>query len=440
MLRLIACSLLLLASPAAAQTAPPAPPAPQIVADPSLEARAKDVVAILAGKGDYDAIFSAAFRAQVPKAQFDAVTAQLTAASGKVTGVEKLTPVSPYGGTMLIGFERGIATMQIAVDPAEPHQITGLRVTGMTAREASLDAIAGSLAALPGTTGFALVRLDGARPGTMIAHEADRPFAIGSAFKLVILAELVRGVTAGERHWDDLVTLDGAPLPGGFYADKPAGTKATLREIAERMISVSDNSATDILLATLGRTRVEAMLPVVGFTAAARDRPFMATLEGFKLKSVEGGALGARYLALDEKGRRAMLDGEVRNVPISAIRGDLFAAGKPIAIDTLEWFASPQDLARVMDWLRRHTETGPTAEARTILAKNPGIDPAAATAWSYVGFKGGSEPGVINMTFLLQAKHGGWYALTGSWNNNAAAVDEGRFAALMRRAVELAVG
>jgi hypothetical protein len=438
MLRLIACSLLLLASPAAAQTAPTTPPAPQVVADPSLEARAKDVVAILAGKGNYDAIFSAAFRAQVPKAQFDAVTAQLTAASGKVTGVEKLTPVCPYGGTMLIGFERGIATMQIAVDPTEPHQITGLRVTGMTAREASLDAITGSLAALPGTTGFALVRLDGARPGTMIAHEADRSFAIGSAFKLVILAELVRGVTAGERHWDDVVTLDGAPLPGGSYADKPAGTKATLREIAERMISVSDNSATDILLATLGRDRIEAMLPVVGFRTAARDRPFMATLEAFKLKSVEG--LGARYLALDEKGRRAMLDGEVRNVPISAIRGDLFAMGKPVAIDTLEWFASPQDLARAMDWLRRNTEEGPAAEARAILGKNSGIGPVAAGAWNYVGFKGGSEPGVISMTFLLQARNGGWYALSGSWNDSAAAVDEGRFVGLMRRAVELAAG
>jgi beta-lactamase class A len=409
-----------------------------VVADPSLEARAKDVVAILAGKGDYDAIFSAAFRAQVPKAQFDAVTAQLTAASGKVTGVEKLTPVSSYGGTMLIGFERGIATMQIAVDPTEPHQITGLRVTGMTAREASLDAITGSLAALPGTTGFALVRLDGARPGTMIAHEADRSFAIGSAFKLVILAELVRGVTAGERHWDDVVTLDGAPLPGGSYADKPAGTKATLREIAERMISVSDNSATDILLATLGRDRIEAMLPVVGFRTAARDRPFMATLEAFKLKSVEG--LGARYLALDEKGRRAMLDGEVRNVPISAIRGDLFAMGKPVAIDTLEWFASPQDLARAMDWLRRNTEEGPAAEARAILGKNSGIGPVAAGAWNYVGFKGGSEPGVISMTFLLQARNGGWYALSGSWNDSVAAVDEGRFVGLMRRAVELAAG
>lgn len=438
MRRLIACSLPLafLATTASAQTASPAQAVAATPA-PALGTRAGDVATILAGKGDYDAVFAPTFREKVSKAQFDTVTAQLTASAGAVTGIEKLTPATPWSGTLLVGFERGVATMQIAVDPADPHQVIGLRVTGMAAREASLAAIVDTLASLPGTSGFTFVRLDGAKPGTLLAHEADRPFAIGSAFKLVILAELVRGVNAGERHWDDAVTLDGGPLPGGFYTDKPAGTKATLRDLAERMISVSDNSATDILLATLGREKVEAMLPVVGIKAAPRNRPFLATLEAFKLKAVEAGALGTRYAALDEKARRAMLAGEVRAAPISAIRADLFAAGKPIMIDTIEWFASPLDLARAMDWLRRNTETGPGADARTILAKNSGVGPAAA-GWRYVGYKGGSEPGVMNMTFLLQAKDGGWYALTGSWNNTAAAVDESRFAALMGRAVELA--
>jgi hypothetical protein len=129
--RALATALLLIMTPAAAQTVPSAT---TVVADPAMEARAKDVVAILGGKGDYDAVFTAAFRTAVPKDQFDTVTAQLVAASGPVTGVEKLTPVTPLSGTLLIGFERGIATMQIALDPAAPHQIAGLRVTGVTAR------------------------------------------------------------------------------------------------------------------------------------------------------------------------------------------------------------------------------------------------------------------------------------------------------------------
>jgi len=441
---LSACALplFLIASAATAQTtAPTSPPtasATPIVASKALQDRAKEVVALLGGKGDYDAIFAPAFREKVPKATFDAVTARLSGGGGAVTGIEQLIADTPDRGTLLVGYARGIATMRIEVEAAEPHQVVGLLVTGMAAREASLDAILAALATLPGTTGFALARLGGAAPATILAREPDRAFAIGSAFKLVILSELVREVTAGERHWDDLVTLDGTPLPGGLYAAKPTGTTVSIRELATQMISVSDNSATDILLRTLGREKVEAMLPVVGFHAAARDRPFLSTLDMFKLKGVAGGALGARYLALDEKGRRALIEGEVRNTPVSAIDPKLFANGKPQSIDTIEWFASPLDLVRVMDWLRRNTETGPAAEARAILAKNSGVGPAVAGAWRFLGYKGGSEPGVINMTFLLQGKDGGWYALAGSWNDTATQVDDSRFASLMGRAVELA--
>lgn len=462
--RLLACALplVMLAPPAIAQTTPPAAatatptvapapaaptataaavattPAAPVVASPALEARAKNVAEIFSGRGDYDAIFAPTFREKVPRAQLDAVIAQITGGAGAVVGVEKLDAVTSTSGTLQIGFTRGIGTMRIAIDPAEPHQIVGLLVTGMTAREASLDAVLGTIASLPGTTGFAFVRLDGPAPTTILARQPDQAFAIGSAFKLVILSELVRALTAGERHWEDVVTLDGGPLPGGFYTDKPEGTKVTLRELAGRMISVSDNSATDILLATLGREKVEAMLPVVGFAAPARDRPFLTTLEAFKLKGVRGGALGTSYLALDEKGRRAMLDGEVHSTPISAIDPTLFADGKPRAIDTLEWFATPQDIVHVMNWLRLNTESGPASEARAILAQNSGVGPTAAQAWRYLGYKGGSEPGVMNMSFLLKTFDGTWYAMTGSWNDPSAAVDEGRFVALMARAVELA--
>jgi len=439
-MRLFACALplLLIASAATAQSSSPPTPSAAPAASKALQDRARDVAAFLGGKGDYDSLFAPGFREKVPKATLDAVIGRLSGAGGAVTGIERLTPETPDSGTLVVGYAHGVVSIRIMVDSAEPHQLVGLLATGMTAREASLDAIMDTLATLPGTIGFALARLDGPAPRTILARNADRDFAIGSAFKLVILSELVREVTAGERHWDDLLTLDGTQLPGGAYAAKPVGTTASIRELAEQMISVSDNSATDILLRTLGRAKVEAMLPVVGFHAAARDRPFLSTLDMFKLKGVAGGALGARFLALDEKGRRALIEGEVRNTPLSAIDPKLFASGKPQSIDTIEWFASPLDLVRVMDWLRRNTEAGPAAEARAILAKNSFVGPVVAGAWRYLGYKGGSEPGVMNMTFLLQGKDGGWYGLTGSWNDTAAPVNESRFALLMSRAVELA--
>jgi hypothetical protein len=233
-----------------------------------------------------------------------------------------------------------------------------------------------------------------------------------------------------------MVTLDGSPLPGGHYTIVPAGTKVTLRELAQKMISASDNSATDILLQHLGRSRVEAMLTVVGIADPKGMTPFPGTLEMFKLKGVPG--LAERYLALDPGARRRFLDNEVAHTPITAISPTLFQGGKPVRIDRLEWFATPTDLIRVMDWLRRNSAAGPGAEARAILGLNSGIVQPAAAQWKWVGYKGGSEPGVIHMTLLLEGKDGGWYALSSSWNNPAASVDDLRFAGLIGRAAELA--
>lgn len=433
---LLCLPALLLAVPASAQT-PPASPA-SAEAAPEFRARAQELAGILTGKGDYDGYFSAAFRAQVPREKFDQVNAQLIAANGPFVAVRGIEATSPWSGTVTVEYRDALATMRLAVDPAAPHPVTGLLVTGVTAREKTLGEVSKAIEGLRGTSGFVLAKLGNGAPQVLDQHNADRAFAIGSEFKLVILAELVRATNAGERGWDDPVTLDGVPLPGGGYTSKPAGTKVSLRELATQMISISDNSATDILLRTLGREKVEAMMPVLGIADPARNRPFLGTLELFKLKGVGQGALARRYLALDEAGRRALLAGEIAATPIGAIDQALFKDGKPVLIEQLEWFETPNDLVRVMDWLLRNTEGPKGADARAILSKNPGISPAAAGKWRYVGYKGGSEPGVMAMTLLLQAKNGDWYALSGSWNDPAQEVEQGRFAGLIGRAAELA--
>lgn len=424
-----------LAAPAGAQAlSTQTTAAPQ--ASEALTTRIAGLPEVLRGKGDYDAYFAPAFRAQVPRATFDQISKQLADAGGAVTGARIVRLVTPDAAQIEIDYERGTVPGQIAVDPAT-HQVSGLLVSGFVGREATLDGVEKAIAALPGRAGFAYSRLTDGAPDVLLGLNADQPFAIGSAFKLVILAELVRATNAGERHWDDKVTIDGRPLPGGTYTLIPAGSQFTLREIAGKMISISDNSATDILLHLVGRAQVEAMLPVVGIARPAALRPFIGTLEMFKLKGVPG--LAQRYLALDEAGRRRLLDGEVAGLPNSAIAADLFQDGKPILIDRIEWFESPADLVRVMDWLRRNTASGPGAEARAILSINPGIVPTTAARWQWVGYKGGSEPGVMNMTLLLQSKDGSWYVITGSWNDTQAAVSEIRFAGLIGKAAELAV-
>ena len=406
---------------------------------PAFEARARELVALLTTPESYDAFFSPAFKAAVPKEKFDPIRARLIEAGGPVASVRIKEMRTPYSGLVEVDYRDAVATVQLDLDPAAPHQVIGLLIKGLTRHEKSIEEVVATLRALHGSTGFALARLGIGAPVLLAGHQSDHPFAIGSAFKLIILAELVRATNAGARKWDDLVTLDGSVLPGGGYVLKPKGTQISLRELATQMISISDNSATDILLKTLGRDKVEAMLPTVGVKDPARNRPFLSTLEVFKLKGIEANDLAGRYLAGDESARRKMLDGEVANLPAMLIRGTLFRDGKPVRIEQLEWFLSPADLVRIMDWLRRNTEGPKGADARAILSKNPGIEHPIAAKWQWVGYKGGSEPGVLNMTLLLQAKGGEWYVLTGSWNDPAQAVEETRFIPLIGRAAELAI-
>ena len=425
-----------LATPTAA-AAQQAPRTVAVQASPALVQRTADLIPLLNGGGDVAALFDPSFLAQVPEAQLRPILIQLHASMGKALAVTAIDAVQPYAARIRITCEQGVISMNLAVSPDAPNRIVGLLVTGTSAPEASLDAVVAALKAEPGLTGFTLARLDNGPLAASLSLNADRPAAIGSVFKLAILAELIRAINRGEHHWDEIITLDGSALPGGFYTSKPAGTQATLREVTEKMISVSDNSATDILLALAGRAKVEAMLPVIGWHDAARNRPMLSTLDMFKLKGLQGGALGRRWPTLGEGARRALLASEITPAPLGAIDPMLFRDNRPTLLG-VEWFASPADLARTMDWIRHNTETGPGAEARRILAMNPGVGPAAASRWNYVGYKGGSEPGVISMSFLLQARDGHWYALSASWNDPAAVVDENRFIALMSRAVELA--
>jgi beta-lactamase class A len=424
---------LLLAAPATAQTAPTtvAPALP----DPAFSERVGELLALLRGEGDYAGFFSPGFQAAVPKPQFEATLTQLIAANGRPSAVLGVEATTPWRGIVRVQVPTGVMKIGIAVDSMSPHQVSELRVLGVEAQEKTLAEVERALSALPGDSGYAIARLGASKPQLLTSRNADKPYAIGSAFKLVILAELVRQTNAGTRKWDDLVTLDGGMLPGGGYTMKPKGTQVSLRELATQMISISDNSATDILLHTLGREKVEAMMPVLGIADPARNRPFMSTLDMFRLKGVAG--LADRYLALDEAGRRALLDGEVAGIPPILIDATSFLKKIPNRIDTLEWFESPNDLVRVMDWLRRNTE-GPTgADARTILSKNPGLNPQARGKWQWAGYKGGSEPGVLNLSYLLQAKNGDWYVITGSWNDLQKDVVESRFLVLLNRAVEL---
>jgi hypothetical protein len=163
----------------------------------------------------------------------------------------------------------------------------------------------------------------------------------------------------------------------------------------------------------------------LGVRAAARDRPLLLTRELALLKADP--ALRQRWLAADEAQRRTMLTGEMAARDLSKIDLNLFS-GPPVAIKEVEWLASAGDIVRTLDWLRRNGDPA----ALAILAINPGLG-AAHETYPYAGYKGGSETGVLNMSFLLRRRDGRWLALVATWNDPAAKLDETRFMLLLSR-------
>jgi hypothetical protein len=330
-----------------------------------------------------------------------------------------------------VRYERAIVHMQLAVEPAAPHLISGLLLTGADMVGDTMAAVLAEFGALPGQVNFAIARLGDGAPVLTSSLAPDRVLATASTFKLFILGELSRQVQAGQRHWSDVVNIDRSSFGGGTIVGFPRGAPVTLHTLASLMISVSDNSATDILLHVAGRENVERTMAAMGVRDPARNRPLLSTLELGLIKSAPATSL-ALWQQADEATRRQLLANDYAATDASGINIGLFA-GNPVRIDTVEWFASASDFVRVMDWLRLHAD--PTAKA--ILAISGGLPEQARAALNYAGFKGGSEPGVANLTYLVQTRSGAWYALSAGWNNPAAPVDTNLLAGLAARAIQL---
>ncbi|WP_457663926.1 serine hydrolase [Sinorhizobium medicae] len=83
---------------------------------------------------------------------------------------------------------------------------------------------------------------------------ADTPLSVGSAFKLEILAVYLRQISDGSIKPAEIHRLraDERRPPSGLLQDWPAGTPLTLDTLVNLMMSLSDNTATDIVIERLG--------------------------------------------------------------------------------------------------------------------------------------------------------------------------------------------
>ncbi|ANG86852.1 hypothetical protein A8L33_14475 [Microbacterium aurantiacum] len=222
---------------------------------------------------------------------------------------------------------------------------------------------------------------------------------IGSVFKLWVLLAVVDAVEAGALAWEDTVTIDAEvrSLPSGELQNLPDGTEVSVREAAEKMIAISDNTATDALMRAVGTDAVTAALAETDYSRLATDVPIPTTRALFWLGWGDE-SLAERWSAASGPAERAaVLDDLPDGVPpVSAV--DPTQAAWTSGAD---WFATHADVVAVHAALQDRAATDAGAPLRDILSANPGVE--FASAWDVVAYKGGSSVGVLAGSWVLES-------------------------------------
>jgi beta-lactamase class A len=339
--------------------------------------------------------FTPEFLQALPIGQIEAIITQLKQELGP------LEAVTPDGEGFALKFKQSILPSQITLTAA--GKISSLFFSSPRQKVASLTAAIDQFKALPGKVSVLVMA------GKTVRASLNPTYSlgVGSAFKLSVLDVLQSQIAAKKLTWQTIVPLQAQfkSLPSGRLQTWPDGTALTAQSLAAMMISESDNTATDHLIQLVGRENIEATTP--------QNQPFLMTRELFQIKASGNKALLERYRQGNLAQKRAVL-AELAKQPLPNVAE--FEGAQPNALD-VEWFYTPVQLCDRIDRLFD----------LPLMGINPGI--AQPKDWQKVVFKGGSEPGVMNLTTGLQAKNGQRYCVVATWNHDRP-VDEAKFVGL----------
>ena len=132
-----------------------------------------------------------------------------------------------------------------------------------------------------GEVGVSLLHIE---TGRALAINGDTPFPMASAFKVPVLVEVLSQVREGRFSLDDEVRIQKTDqhMGSGMLSSLTApGIVLSVRNLVNLMMLISDNSATDMLLAKVGAANVNARLKALGISGISVDRPCQKLIMDF---------------------------------------------------------------------------------------------------------------------------------------------------------------
>ncbi|WP_030679300.1 serine hydrolase [Streptomyces sp. NRRL B-1347] len=159
----------------------------------------------------------------------------------------------------------------------------------------------------PGAPGAAAAPVADGQAGVSVA--ADTPVALSSVFKVLLVLEFARQAAAGQLDPRERVLVTDEHRLGGWgTAGCVDDVEISLRDLAYFALTVSDNSAADILLSRVGLDTVGLLARELGL---ARTRVVGGPREALASMLGDVGARTAeefatRYRALPDEGKRRL--------------------------------------------------------------------------------------------------------------------------------------
>ncbi|WP_146238954.1 serine hydrolase [Arthrobacter livingstonensis] len=386
--------------------------------------------------------FDAAFLAQVRPTKINQILTAVTPPGG--LEVTSIVPGSRPSHLVAV-VESGEGKLQLSLATQPEGKIEGLLITPASTpnpARTSWSELDERLTAVAPKVGMVIAEVGAYGACTTIhAVHATRAAPLASMFKLYVLGAVAQQIESGTLRWNQQLTITSQikSLPTGVLQNRPDGSTVTVQDAATKMVSISDNTAADLLAATVGRGAIESMQHTLGSANSARNVPFLRTRELSILKGTDYPKYRNAYLALSPTARLAYLNHTIDRIPLNTVN----SWQQPRDITTLEWYASPQDVCRALAGLDQMARTPALNPLTAIMSANDGGLHLNTRDWSGMWFKAGSEPGVLTLGWLARSTTGRTYATVLMTANPDKPLNEAtapELLALARGAFSLATG
>ena len=170
------------------------------------------------------------------------------------------------------------------------------------------DSIAAIAARLGGTVGVAARNL---ASGAEISIDADELYPMASCFKIPVMVEVMRQIDAGVVRIGDRLTLTEADKsPGGTLIHCHEGLRPSVRDLLYLMITLSDNTATDMLWRHVGLESVNETMRRLGLETIDCSMPnreyfLIEAGAGEEWAGLSGAEIVARWRGIEARGDHA---------------------------------------------------------------------------------------------------------------------------------------